>query len=79
MESATEYGPAHDEVRAALESVFPVSMLSRFLTLQINEKQTQMEVSNFGRRVPLWVGGVGVSGTQPVDGKWGRQPEETAL
>ena len=45
MEHATQYGPAHDEVRAAMESVFPVSMLSRFLTLPVEEKQTQMEAS----------------------------------
>mmetsp|Transcript_15175 Transcript_15175/g.39232 ORF Transcript_15175/g.39232 Transcript_15175/m.39232 type:complete len:636 (-) Transcript_15175:115-2022(-) len=43
MEPAAGAGPAHDEVRAAMESVFPVSMLSRFLTLELEEKQTQME------------------------------------
>ena len=49
MEHATNYGSAHDEVRAAMESVFPVSMLSRFLTLPVEEKQTQMEA-----RKPLY-------------------------
>jgi len=43
MEHAMRHGPAHDEVRAALESVFPVSMLSRFLTLEQDEKEAQME------------------------------------
>ena len=42
METALENAAAEQEVRAALESVFPFSMLAQFLTLSSADKQLQL-------------------------------------